>query len=268
MKTKLLSLIALVFLAGISCETKIDTEKEKEAIIAVIEEETTAFHARDFDRLAAFHVQDETNTRLSASIGGYNYFDGWDSALWEEYFKNNPEPSTNKEVKSNYKIKVYKGSAWAVFDNETFNSDGESINKSKHVEILEKVDGQWKIVYLSIINTSSYERTEENLKIATLYHELNPENIDKILADDFEGRNEKSRHTWDKENHRKYLSNDVPKQDSIFHQFAQGNWVATRFFRATKWSGKDVKFEGMHFKRFQDGKIAEIWEYGDSRQVY
>jgi len=43
--------------------------------------------------------------------------------------------------------------------------------------------------------------------------------------------------------------------------------VATRFFREMDWQGKRIKFEAMQFKRFEDGKIAEIWEYGDIRLV-
>jgi predicted ester cyclase len=33
------------------------------------------------------------------------------------------------------------------------------------------------------------------------------------------------------------------------------------------WNGKRVSVEAMHFKRFENGKIAEIWEYGDSAQI-
>ena len=108
---------------------------------------------------------------------------------------------------------------------------------------------------------------EKNKKIATMYHELQAEDIDEILTGDFVGRNEKSRHTWNREDHRNYLNNGYYKKDSIFHQVAEGNWVATRFFREMDWQGERIKVEMMHFKRFEDGKIAEIWEYGDTQQI-
>ncbi|GEM_PF-2464579 len=108
---------------------------------------------------------------------------------------------------------------------------------------------------------------QKNKEIAAKYHELNPANIDAILTANFIGRNEKSRHTWNRENHRQYLTNGRYKVDSIFYQIAEGDWVATRFFRRMEWQGDTVTFEGMHFKRFENGKIAEIWEYGDSGQV-
>jgi len=164
MKKYLLTLFALILLAGTSCQEKIDIEKEKEAIITVIEEETNAYLARDFDRLAATWVQDETIIRLGADKSGYGYWVGWEEigSTIKENFEGESEPVESKEVKTNYKIKVYKESAWAVFDNETYNSEGALTNKSIHVEFLEKIDGEWKIVYLSIVSTSSYEDEVEN----------------------------------------------------------------------------------------------------------
>lgn len=107
---------------------------------------------------------------------------------------------------------------------------------------------------------------EKNRKVATIYHDLKAENIDKILTEDFKGRQEQDKFTWDRERHRNYLSNSNFKRDSIFLQVAEGNWVATRFFREMDYQGNRIKVEAMHFKRFEDGKIAEIWEYGDRSQ--
>jgi len=33
------------------------------------------------------------------------------------------------------------------------------------------------------------------------------------------------------------------------------------------YQGKDVEVEAMQFKRFEDGKIAEIWEFYDTKQI-
>ena len=163
MKKYLISLIVLVFLAGTSCQEKIDIEKEKEAIKAVIEEETNAYFDRDFDRFAATYVQDETTIRLTAWKSGYGYIVGWEEmgSVFKEGFEKYPEPIKHYQVKTNYKIKVYKESAWAVFDNEVHNSEGELTGKNIHVEFLEKVNDEWKIVYLSEIYTSSYEEEVE-----------------------------------------------------------------------------------------------------------
>ena len=128
----------------------------------MIEEETDAFRNRDFERLAATFVQDETTIRLYAGQPGYSYYAGWEhiSSGYKESIKNNPETNTGKHVKTNYRIKVYKESAWSIFDEVRYDGGGEVINKSIGVRFLEKDDGEWKIVYLSGVSTSSYEEEE------------------------------------------------------------------------------------------------------------
>lgn len=111
------------------------------------------------------------------------------------------------------------------------------------------------------------EAVQKNKEVAARYHELKAENVDAILTKDFMGRNEKSGHRWNIEDHKFYLATSVYKKDSICQQVAEGDWVATRFVRTTDIQGKRIQYELMQFKRFENGKIAEIWEYGDSKQV-
>ena len=267
MKVKLISFVSIVFLAGVSCTSRIDLKKEKEAIIAVIEEETDAFYARDFDRMSAAHVQDETEIRIDVGRYGHTISRGWGDASLKDFFLENPEPSTNYEKKTNYQIKVHPGSAWAVYDNDAYSSEGQLLDKSVHIQFLEKVDGRWKIANMTIVNASSFERAEENRRIAALYHELKPDNIDLILTDDFIGRWENDRHVWNKESHRNFLSSNTNMTDSVYNHVVEGDWVATRFRRSGKYQGRDVNAEIMQFKRFQDGRIAEIFEYFNSSQL-
>jgi len=165
MKKYVLTLFALILLAGTSCQEQIDIEKEKEVIKAVIEEETNAYYDRDFDRLAATYVQDETNIRLGAGKNGYGYYDGWEEigSAFKEWIEEDISNIENiKYGKTNYKIKVYNNSAWAVFDDKAmYDVEGEHIEiTQKGVRFLEKVDGEWKIVFLSYVNISSYEEEE------------------------------------------------------------------------------------------------------------
>lgn len=164
MKKHVLSLFAIVLLAGTSCQEKIDIEKEKAAIIAVIEEETEAFFDSDIDHLGVLHVQDETNIRLTATKSGYTFEIGWEKvkASFLDYFENEAEPGDFYEVKTNYKIKVYRESAWAVFDNDYYNDEGELLSTSIHSQFLEKVDGEWKHVGYTSIYTSTWDDEEES----------------------------------------------------------------------------------------------------------
>jgi hypothetical protein len=108
---------------------------------------------------------------------------------------------------------------------------------------------------------------EKNKRISTLYHQLNAGDVDIILTEDFIGGDEQRRRSWNREDHRNFLSNGIYKKDSILNQVAEGDWVATRLVRTMDWNGKRVRVEAMQFKRFEKGKISEIWEYADPSQV-
>ena len=52
-------------------------EKEKEAILAVLEEEGAAALAKDKDRMFALHGQEDLETRLAHGEFGFNTYTGW-----------------------------------------------------------------------------------------------------------------------------------------------------------------------------------------------
>lgn len=101
-------------------------------------------------------------------------------------------------------------------------------------------------------------------ELADLYHDLNPENIEQLFAEDFIGSGEEG-HTWDLESHKKYLSNDRYKVDKIKKQVVEGQWAATWFIRTMEYKGDTIEIPIMHFKQFKDGKIVKLWEYYDYR---
>ena len=100
------------------------------------------------------------------------------------------------------------------------------------------------------------------LELSTIYHELNPENVDMLLSENFIGRAQND-YTWDRESHKTFLSNDSYKVDSIVRQFGEGEYTCTMFIRKMAFQGDTIEAPIMQVKRFEDGKIAEIWEYWD-----
>jgi len=107
---------------------------------------------------------------------------------------------------------------------------------------------------------------EENKKVARMYHDLNPDDVEKILTPDFIGRHPTG-FTWNRDAHKPYCSSRRGTKDIIHQQIAEGEWVATRFTRPDMmYQDRQGDFEIMHFKRFEDGKIAEIWELGHVRE--
>ena len=159
MRKIIIPLVVIVFFAATSFSNGQNVEKEKEAIMEVIKAQTQASSNRDFNLLTSYWLQDESAVRVAASKDGFIYQSGW-KELQQAYktgVKNNPEPSNNKKEYSDIKVKVYKESAWAVFKETTYNSDGSLNNIQIGTRFLEKVDGKWKIVYMTFIVTSTYE---------------------------------------------------------------------------------------------------------------
>lgn len=171
MKTNLILLLVLSILAATACQEQIDVDKEKEAIIAVINAESDAYLARDLETLSTYMVQDSLNIRLNANKWEYEYTVGWEklAELYEKDFANDSAWAKFQNLRferKDFNIKVYPKSAWAVFKTIYTWEEDTVTQKWKAIEarILEKVDGEWKITYVSGIGKSSYKEKEEEKK--------------------------------------------------------------------------------------------------------
>ncbi len=158
MKKNIFILFALSILFA-SCNKTIDTEKERDAIIAVIENETNSHFAKDFEQQSKSFLQNKSLIVLVSGKESYGYAVGWNkiSKSIQTNIKQNPTPTGEKIKNTDYKIKIYEKSAWAVYDENVYDSKEKFIRKVINVRFLEKIDTEWKIVYLSDVNTTSYE---------------------------------------------------------------------------------------------------------------
>ncbi|RPI43224.1 MAG: hypothetical protein EHM46_04295 [Bacteroidetes bacterium] len=155
----------IIFLTG--CKETIDYEKERQAIIDVINQETDAYLKRDFEAVYATHVHDTTNIRLTAGTDNYVFLEGWEEVkrhLSSDETEDDLSPELYISVeKSNYRIKICEESAFVVCDQiwrSAFENDTTEI-KSIQVRFLEKVEDEWKISFVSWIGTSGYRDIEE-----------------------------------------------------------------------------------------------------------
>ncbi len=261
---KNLMVVLCTTLVYVSCQQSIDIESEKAAIKATIEKSSIAFIEKDYESMVSCWVNDASATRINATKEGYDFLEGWEEQAirYKNYFEDDPEPASYLEIFSNYRIKVYADNAHVIVDRHHITEDGDSTSNALHTYHLEKDDGQWKIACLTTVMSWSYDIAERNMAVSETYHKLNPDKVDQILTDDFAGHDEIGG-SWDRGSHKDFLtSNKGNMSDSIIFQMANGNVVATSFKRKGKLNGKDVNGEAMQFKRFQNGKIAEIWEYG------
>ena len=147
------TILAILLIAGTSCEQTVNVEKEKEAILAVLEEEGKAMLAKDKERLFALHVQDDLETRLELGEYGFNTYKGWGevSGLLGDAVGGDGQLMNANAVnrKENMIIKVTGKTAWLTCDNIwEFNNDGEKGGYSNiQVNFLEKIKGEWKISF-------------------------------------------------------------------------------------------------------------------------
>jgi hypothetical protein len=170
MRAANLMLAALLVLVISSCKQSFDPEKEKAAIIKVINEETQAYLDRDFEAMYATHVHDSLNMRLTAGSDSYVFLQGW-----EDVSKHMAGDQTEDDLganlhikveKSNYRMRVHPKSAFVVCDQKWISAyeDDTTVINSIQVRYLEKVKGEWKIAFVSFIGTDGYgdiEETEE-----------------------------------------------------------------------------------------------------------
>ena len=64
MRKHLYILLVLALVAGYSCQESTDIEMEKEAIVAVIEEERDAYFDKDIDRIFALWYQESSSRKI------------------------------------------------------------------------------------------------------------------------------------------------------------------------------------------------------------
>lgn len=162
MKRNLWYIICVFSFFLISCQSNKKIEREKKAIIQVIEESTNAYKARKLSKLDSIYLHCEATTRIIVGKHGFVYEKGWEDieAAYKTMFTDHPFSITTKYDKIDFTIKVYKNSAIAFHDEIIYDSENEYQRHQIGVHFLEKVKGQWKIVYLSYIDTSSYDEVE------------------------------------------------------------------------------------------------------------
>lgn len=167
MRYTILMVLATILMVSTGCESPIDYDKERAAIIKVINDETDAYLDRDFDAVVATHVQDSLNMRLTAGPDNYVWLQGWEEVgkhLMGDETEDDLSPNLHISVeKFNYRMKIYPNSAFVVCDQKwtsEYDDDMHQMN-SIQVRFLEKIDDEWKISFVSWIDRSGYSNIEE-----------------------------------------------------------------------------------------------------------
>ena len=173
MKTIIFSILALLLIAGtICCQEKINIEKEKEAIKAVIEQAMAAsYDEADYDQIVNNWIHEPY-----ALVSYASKYDQWHIKGWQEMdelFKKHASYFDSIQLAQNWKyvsfenydytIRVYQQCAWASFYSKfIFTMQEANLDKEiLEVRFLERHEGEWKIIYSSTVDHDSYEQAEE-----------------------------------------------------------------------------------------------------------
>lgn len=150
--------IALLMLACNPADSTadIDYEKEKKAIMDVIQKESEAFWRKDFDAYASYWVHaDHVRTMGWWEAGGVTVVEGWEARAkrTKEHMAQSPEanPTATQVRRENINLRIFKDVAWMTFDQygeDTGDTLMDMPGRSRESRIFEKVDGEWKIAYL------------------------------------------------------------------------------------------------------------------------
>ena len=161
---KSLSLFLIGSLLCVSCAKNekqdeatqsVNIEKEKKAINATIEKETQSFFARDYEAWKSNYAQtDYAFQAWSNDDGSFDSNVGWDDINKQigKYITDNPEPvSSHPKVERKNMLYKFYGDNVAYLTWDQFNSDKpeKNFHHSKEVRLMEKINGEWKIVCVS-----------------------------------------------------------------------------------------------------------------------
>ncbi len=134
-----------------------DEEKEKAAIMATIERETECFFKSDYECWKTTYAQtDYAFQAWSNADGTFDAKTGWQEVDEKigKYIRENPVPGVGsihpKVERRNMIVKFYGDQvAYMIWDQYNIRQDLKNYAHSKEIRIMEKIDGQWKIVNVS-----------------------------------------------------------------------------------------------------------------------
>jgi len=130
-------------------------DNEKKAINATIEKETESFFARDYEAWKSNYAHtDYAFQAWSNDDGTFDSNVGWEDINKQigKYITENPEPlSSHPKVERKNMIYKFYGDNVAYLTWDQFNSDKpeKNFHHSKEVRLMEKINGEWKIVCVS-----------------------------------------------------------------------------------------------------------------------
>ncbi len=140
-----------LLLAALCCAFATAQTADHDAIKKVCYEESMAYHARDFEKWASYHVQSaEADLAYNNPDGSFGYDAGWEKlgAGMKEWFRT-AEKEEMKLTNSNFTFLIQGNMAFVAYDSDNLNAQGKTM-KLREYRTLLRSDGQWKILSVQV----------------------------------------------------------------------------------------------------------------------
>ena len=146
-KSYALTALVVVFSCSIAIAQK---KNDNAAIKALIERETKAFFEIDYKTWADSWAHTPYSFWSFADTTDVNSFSGWENIDkgFSQYFKT-AKPSKAEIERTWVDIKIFGNGAYARFTQHVKDNSGRQ--PQAEVRVLEKINGQWKIVCVNVI---------------------------------------------------------------------------------------------------------------------
>lgn len=127
-----------------------DFEKEKMAILKVLNDETKAAFNRDYESWQAKWVHEKyvTKTYMNFADSSMTETLGWDEInhFVKTYIEEHPEPSPLPKLVDEIDVRLYKDGAWV---NYVQNDPERGLKRESR--LMEKLNGQWRIAGMQTV---------------------------------------------------------------------------------------------------------------------
>jgi len=145
-----------------SCQRQVNTEKEQQAIKAVIEAEKKGYFDKSLEEMAATWVQSPSSVKMFMSRDGEVDLFGWpriNDRSKQEIAGIDTQQNIRLEY-SDFQFHIYPTSAWAVFKANWHWSRAGQEEQMQQTRIMafEKVEGKWKITLMALYAVPSEKR--------------------------------------------------------------------------------------------------------------
>lgn len=164
MSRVIIFLMAITFFGLLSCEKPIDIEAEKAAIIKVLDNESSAFFARDLDAWEKTWIQEPYALKISSGKNNFFEFLGWDTMqpTYKGWYEDYPDSEDVELAKENFIFRIWKDAAWVIYEQHRIEMKEEDPDyiPFRVAHVLEKTKDGWKIVYMGAVYRNSYRESE------------------------------------------------------------------------------------------------------------